>query len=88
MMLPGGGTLPNPLFPFNTFGWSHKSGGQSPSEKQPFQAKVQISERGVWQTLVVTVTKLPASTFPTDVLQCGVYVLKRFSSLSFYPPNL
>lgn len=84
MMLPGGGTLPNPLFPFNTSGWSHKSGGQSRSEKQPFQAKVQISERRVWQTLVVTVTRLSASTSPAYVfLVWGLCFGKIFFSLSF-----
>lgn len=67
-MLPGDETVPNPAFPFNELGWSHIPSGGGPSEEQPIQAKVQLSERGAWQSRVATVTRLPASTFPTYVL--------------------
>lgn len=63
--VPRSRTLPNPAFSFNALGWSHAPSGGSPSEKQPVQAEVQLSETGTWQTQVATVTGLPASTFPT-----------------------
>ena len=67
-VLPGDGTVPNPALPFDALGWGHIPSGGGPSEEQPIQAKVQLSERGAWQPQVATVTRLPASTFPTYVL--------------------